>query len=96
MSHISRRHLERCFDRFVLDTDRVVPLEPRPQVVEDGPRLFDRRLGDVHCAEAARERFVFLHELLVFAERGRADDPDLAAREHRLEDVGGVRGSAER
>jgi len=58
--------------------------------------LFDRRLSDVHCAEAARERFVFLHELLVFAERCGADDPDLAAREHRLEHVGGIRRSAER
>ena len=29
-------------------------------------------------------------------ERGRADDADLAAREHRLEHVGGVRGRAER
>ena len=52
--------------------------------------------GIVTSAEAARQRFVFGDVLLVFALRGRADDAHLAAREHRLEDVGGVRRGAER
>ena len=38
----------------------------------------------------------FKADLLVLAERGGPDDADLAAREHGLEDVGGVRRRAER
>ena len=93
---IARRHLERRLDRLVEQAHRVVALEARPQVVEDAPRLLDGRLGDLHRAEAARQRLVFLDVLLVLAERGRADHADLAARQHRLEDVGGVRRRAER
>ena len=51
---------------------------------------------NLHAAEAARERLVFLDVLLVFAERGRGNHADLAARQHRLEHVGGVRRRAER
>ena len=94
--HVAGRHLERGLDRLVLDPDRVVALEARPQVVEDRPRLFDRRLVDLHGAEAARERLVLLDELLVLAQRRRADDPDLAAGQHRLEDVGRVGRRAQR
>ncbi len=65
--HVARRHLERRLDRFVLDAHRVVALEARPQVVEDRARLLDRRLDDVDGAEAARQRLVFLDELLVLA-----------------------------
>ena len=96
VAHVARRHLECGLDRLVLDPHRVVPFEPRAQVEQDVPRLLDRRLVDLHGPEAARERLVFLDELLVFAERGRADDADLAAREYRLEHVGGVGRRAER
>ena len=41
-------------------------------------------------------RLVFLDVFLVLAERGGGDHSDLAAREHRLEHVGGVRRRAER
>ena len=93
---IARRHLERRLDRIVEQTDRVVALEPRPQVVEDAARLLERRLGHLHGAEAPRQRLVFLDVFLVLAERRRADHAHFAAREHRLEDVGGVRRRAER
>src|SRR5438876_1231904 len=39
---VTRRHVERRGERFVEHTNRVVPFEPRPQVVEDPPRL-DRK-----------------------------------------------------
>ena len=55
-----------------------------------------RRFAHRHAAETARQRFVFLDVLLVLAQRGRGDHPDLAARKNRLEDVGGVRRRAER
>ena len=49
-----------------------------------------RRLADVDRLEAALERGVLLDVLLVLVERGRADRAQLAAGEHRLEQVGGV------
>ena len=63
-----------------------------------GSAASPRCVGSATCtrAEAARERLVFLDVLLVLAQRGRTDHPDLAAREHRLEDVGGVGRRAER
>ena len=52
--------------------------------------LSTRRLADVHRLEAALERGVLLDVLAVLVERRRADDAQLAAREHRLEHVAGV------
>ena len=96
MPLVARRHVERGVERLVEQADRVVPLEARAQVVENLPRFLERRLGDDHRAEAPRERLVLLDVFLVFAEcRGR-DHPDLAARQRRLEHVGGVRRRAER
>ena len=43
-----------------------------------------------HRLEAALERGVLLDVLAVLVERRRADAAQLAAREHRLEQVGGV------
>src|SRR5256885_6643853 len=44
----------------------------------------------------SRQRLVFLDVFLVLAQRGRADHAHLAACEHRLEHVGGIRRRAER
>ena len=96
MTLIARRHLQRGLDGLVDDADRVVALETRPDAVEDSPGFLDRRLGDVHRAETAREGLVLLDEFLVLAERRRADDANLAAREHRLEDVRRIRRRAKR
>ena len=43
--HVARRHRQRRLDRLVEQAHRVVALEARPQVVEDAPRLLDRRLA---------------------------------------------------
>ena len=51
--------------------------------------LLGRRI-DLHRLEAALERAILLDVLPVFRRRRRADAADLAARERRLEDVGGV------
>ena len=53
-------------------------------------RLLDRRLVDEDRLEAALEGGVLLDVLAVLVERGRADGVQLAAREHRLEQVGRV------
>ncbi len=50
----------------------------------------DRRLADEHGLEAALERGVLLDVLAVLVERRRADGAQLAAREHRLQHLGGV------
>ena len=49
-----------------------------------------RRLADEDLLEAALERGVLLDPLAVLVERGRADHPQLAAGQHRLEHVAGV------
>ena len=54
---------------------------------------FERRLADVDRLEAALERGVLLDVLAVLVERRRADGAQLAAGQHRLEQVGGVHGA---
>ena len=49
-----------------------------------------RRLADEHGLEAALQRGVLLDVLAVLVERRGADRAQLAAGEHRLEQVGGV------
>ena len=93
---VARRHVQRHLDSVVVDADAVVAFEPRADVLQNPARLLDGRLGDEHRTEASGECLVVLDELLVLAERRRADDADLAAREHALEDVGRVRRRAER
>ena len=92
MAHVARRHLERGVDGLVEQPDRVVPLEARAQVVEDAPRLLDRsartRATERKRRASASSSWMYsLYSLSVVA----ADHPNLAAREHRLEDVGGIR-----
>ena len=57
---------------------------------QDLDRLALGRRIDLDRLEAALERAVLLDVLAVLGRRGRADAADLAARERRLEDVGGV------
>ena len=57
---------------------------------EDLDRLLERRLLDHDRLEAPLERSVALDVLAVLVERRRADALELAARQRRLEDVGGV------
>ncbi len=63
------------------------------QAAQDRDRVLDRRLGDEHRLEAARERRVLFDVLAVFVERGRADAVQLAARQGGLEQVRGVHGA---
>ena len=60
------------------------------QAAQDRDRLLDRRLVDEDRLEAPLERGVLLDVLAVFVERGRADGVELAAGEHRLQQVRGV------
>ena len=68
----------------------MVDLVALAQAAQDADRVLDRRLADEHGLEAPLERGVLFDVLAVFVERGRANRVQLAARQHRLEQVRGV------
>ena len=70
--------------------DLVVRLVAVAQALEDLHALLERRLVDGDLLEAALQRGVALEVLAVLVERRRADGLQLAARQGRLEDRGGV------
>ena len=72
------------------DVHAVVSLVAIAQALEDVDRVSHGRLGHLDRLEAPLERRVLLEVLAVFVERRRADGLQLAARQHRLEDAGGV------
>ena len=73
--------------RRVGDAHAVVHLVALAQAAQDGDGVLDRRLVDVDRLEAALQGGVLLDVLAVLVERGGADGVQLAAREHRLEQV---------
>ena len=83
-------HVGRRDERGVRDGDAVVRLVAVAQALEDLDRVGQRGLGDLDRLEAALERGVLLDVLAVLVERRRADDLQLAAGEHGLEDGGRV------
>ena len=76
--------------RGVGDAHAVVDLVALLQAAQDGDRLLDRRLAHHDRLEAALEGGVLLDVLAVLGEGGGADAAQLAARQRRLEQVGGV------
>ena len=76
--------------RGVLDVDLVVQLVALLEPAQDRDRVLHGRLADEHGLEAALQRGVLLDVLAVLLQRRRADGAQLAAGEHRLEQVGGV------
>ena len=64
----------------------VALLEP----TQDRDRVRDRRLADEDRLEPPLERRVLLDVLAVLVQRRRSDGAQLAAREHRLQQVGRV------
>ena len=77
-------------ERVVVDAHAVVDLVALFQAAEDGNGVLHRRLIDLHGLEAALKRGVLFDILAVLVERRRADAVQLAAGEHRLEQVAGV------
>ena len=80
-------------DRRVGDADAVVELVALLEPAQDRDRVVDVGLADEHRLEATLERRVLLDVLAVLVERRRADAAQLAAGEHRLQQVGGVHGA---
>lgn len=77
-------------DRVVGDLDAVEDLVPRLQTTQDGDGVLHGRLLHQNGLEAALERRVLFNVLPVLVQRGRADAVQLAAREHRLEQIARV------
>ena len=77
-------------ERAVVDAHAVEHLVALLEAAEDGYRVLHRRLVHLHGLEAALKRGVLFDVLAVLVERGRADAVQLAAGEHRLEEVAGV------
>ena len=76
--------------RVVVDAHAVEDLIALFQAAEDGDGVLHRRLIDLNGLEAALERGVLFDILAVLVKRGRTDAVQLAAGEHRLEQVAGV------
>ena len=87
---VADRQVGGGLERLVGDLELVVLLVALADAVQDLDRLLERRLLDHDRLEAALQGGVPLDVLAVLVERGRADALQLAARERRLEDVGGV------
>ena len=62
--------------------------------MQDLDGLGHRRLDHVDLLEAARQRVVLLEDAAVFLVGGRADAAQLAAGQHRLDQVGGIHDAA--
>ena len=74
-------------ERGVADAHAVVGLVALLQAAQDRDRVRNGRLADEDGLEAPLERRVLLDVLAVLVERRRADRAQLAAREHRLQQV---------
>ena len=78
---------------IVLDTHLVVVLVALFQSTQDGDGTQLVGLIDHHRLEAPLQGLVLLEILLILVERGGTNRPQLAARQGRLQDVGGVHGA---
>ena len=87
---VARRELGGRLEGFIRDDQVVVLLVHLADALQDLDRLLDRRLVDHDGLEAALQGGVGFDVLAVFVQRGRADALQFAARQGRLEDVGGI------
>ena len=90
VSDIARGQRRGGDERVVVDAHAVVNFITLLESAQDGDGVLHRRLIDLYGLEAALERGVLFDILAVFVERRRADAVQLAAGEHRLEEVAGV------
>ncbi len=87
---VSVRQARRCNQGGVTNPDAMVNLVALLEAAQDRDRVLQRRLADVDRLEAPLERLVLLDVLPVLVERRGADAAQIAARQRRLQHVGGV------
>ena len=79
--------------RGVLDPHAVVDFVAFAQPAQNGDGILHRRLIHPDRLKAALQRAVLLYVLAVLVQRGRADAVQFPARQHGLQQVGGVHGA---
>ena len=79
--------------RLVEHLHAMMLLEHRGDAAHHQDGLLLARLGDLHDLEATRQRRILLDVLLVLGPGRRGDRAQRAARQRRLEQVGGVAGA---
>ncbi len=81
----------RCRDqRRIVNLDAVIDLVALLQTSEDRDCILDGRLTDLHRLEAAFQCGILFDIFAVFIERCRTDAVQLAACEHRLQQIAGI------
>lgn len=68
----------------------MVLLEPALEALEDLEGLLHRGLLDIDLLEATRKRSVFLEDPAIFLVGRRADAPQVAGRQHGLDQIRGI------
>jgi hypothetical protein len=93
IGHVPVAERRRSHERGVLDPDPVMDLVPLLEAAQDRNRVLHGRLGHHYRLEPPLERGVLLDALAVLVQRRRADAPQLAACQGRLEQVRRVHGA---
>ena len=93
IADVAVRQDGRGHQRRILDPDAVMDFIALAQPAQNRDGVFDARLVDQHGLEPAFESCVLFDVLAVFVERGCADAMQLAARQHRLQQIAGVHGA---
>ncbi|RMS55649.1 hypothetical protein ALP66_05747 [Pseudomonas amygdali pv. photiniae] len=87
---VTRRKLSCGAQRFVTVLDAVMLLETAFQATKDADGVFDRRLGHIDFLEATRQGAVFFENPAKLLKGRGADATNLARRQQRFEQVGGI------
>ncbi len=87
---IAARQLRRHLERLVGVANAMMLLKTALQALEDLDGVADRRLNHVNLLEATCQGAIFLENTAKLLEGRGADATDLAGRQQRLEQVGGV------
>ena len=93
VGYVALRESRRGDDRRVGDPHPMVHLIALLQPTQDRDRVAYVGLADVDRLKAPLQRRVLLDVLAVLIERRRADRPQLAPGQHRLQQVGGIDGA---
>ena len=90
VGNVAVRKIDGVAQRFVGVADGVKFLVALANTADDLHGLLFVRSGNLDGLEAALERAIFFDRFAVFTRRGGADALNFAARQSRLQDVGGV------
>ena len=90
------RKRSRGHDRRILDADVVMSLVTLLEAAQNRDGVFYVGLAHEHDLEAPFERGILLDVFAIFIQRGRADGPQLAPRQRRLQHIRSIDGAFRR